>query len=253
MLQGCVQEFDNFCQGCHHVGKLPIEIIKARLTFIKAKIIQLEETESTYIFNDSHEEIQYFKTEKPRLTLYEYYYSTVLTIEARKPYGDKDYYKKAFDGLTYDSLLIIDDIEYYRLDETNNDMEWFVRNSQKRSIIAIIKSYEMLERYLQFNVDYLEGRVLSQRPILEWTEPKIDYVELVNSYHIKGCFNHGKASLTEIHDKMSKDWGVEIDDIHKYTHELYRRKDPGKFSLECYKSLNEKKKILIEKQFGKGK
>lgn len=252
-LQGCVQEFDNFCQGYLHVGKLPIEIIKARLTFVKACIFQLEETEATYTFKDTNEEIQYFKTEQPKLMLYVYYYSKLLQIEARKPFGDKEYYKNAFDGLKNDSLHIIDDIEYYRVDETSNDLAWFVRNSKKREIIAIIKSYEMLERYLQVNEDHVERNIASEGQTLEWTESKIDYAEFINSCHIKGCFNNGKASLQDIHDKMSKEWNVAIDDIHRYTYELYRRKDPGKFSLECHKSLNEKKKMLIEKQFGKGK
>jgi hypothetical protein len=52
---------------------------------------------------------------------------------------------------------------------------------------------------------------------------------------------------------MSHFWGVEINDIHIYTYELYRRRDPGKFAMECNEILKEKKQELINKRFSKGR
>lgn len=252
-LQGCVQDFNTKCQGYRHVSKLPIEVIKERMGFIKTIINELQEEEDKYTFQEKEEEIQYYKTDKPELTRYFHYYKKLLNIEARRPYGDKNYYQEALNQLRNDSLNIIDDIVYFRMQESDSDIEWFVRNSPKADIIAIIISYEMIEKYLDVNISQTDGIKMSSTPTLEWTGPTIDYTELVNSCHLRGCFNNGKASLDEIHNAMKKFWGVDLYNIHKYTHELYRRRDPGKFAMECNESLKEKKQELINKRFNKGR
>ncbi|MGB4841262.1 MAG: RteC domain-containing protein [Saprospiraceae bacterium] len=252
-LQGCVQDFDTKCQGYRHVSKLPIEVIKERMGFIKTIINELQEEEDKYTFQEKEEEIQYYKTDKPELTRYFYYYKKLLNIEARRPFGDKDYYQEALKQLKNDSLNIIDDIVYFRMQDSDSDEEWFVRNSTKVDIIAIIISSEMIEKYLEICLGQSDGNQFTPMFLLEWTRPKIEYVELVNFCNLIGCFNNGKASLDEIHKTMSHFWGVEINDIHIYTYELYRRRDPGKFAMECNEILKEKKQELINKRFSKGR
>lgn len=66
------------------------------------------------------------------------------------------------------------------MQDSDSDEEWFVRNSTKVDIIAIIISSEMIEKYLEICLGQSDGNQFTPMFLLEWTRPKIEYVELVN-------------------------------------------------------------------------
>ena len=230
-----------------------IDTIKYRFAEAGRLLEQLATVEKEYVFENEDDEIQYYKLYKPAFTSYCIYYDIILELESKKPYGDDDYYKERRIELKNDSKEIIQYIRYYRIKESSKDQEYFTRNSNRKDIFAIVKAYEMLEKYIDLN----DGRSIEEKvnitPILKWTNSKADFTEMVNCFHINKCFNDGNVTMEEINDNLGKSWNVNVPNIHHATHDIFKRKEPAKFSLSFVESIRNKHKVFLNKIFNKSK
>lgn len=250
-LQNIINEFDDKCQVLPHFSKMNIDTIIYRLVEARRLLEQLSNEESNYVFATDDEEIKYYKLYKPSFTSYCIFYDRLLHLESHKPFGEIDYYKDCRIELRKDSMEIIHFISYYRIKDSSKDHEYFNRNSNKRDIFAVIKAYEMLEKYIDIN----DGKTLEEKindtPLLQWSKTKADFTEMVNGFYLNKCFNDGNTTLEEISDTLGRIWNVDVPDIHSATHDILQRKEPGKFSLTLLDSIRNKKRLLLEKIFGK--
>lgn len=250
-LQNIINELDGKCQELPHVSRMNIDTILYRLSESRTLLHNLIEIENGYNFESTNDEVQYFKVYKPAFTCYCIYYERIFDLEITRPFGEVDYYSECRNNLKKNSIEIIQDIRYYRMKETNKDLELFHRDSSKKDIFGIIKAYEMLEKYIDLN----DGRSLEEKindtPILKWTRSKSEYTEFVNGMHLNKCFNDGNLTLEEINKILGRLWDVHVPDIHSATHDVYKRKEPAKFYLSLAESIRDKKRQLLEKLFGK--
>ena len=252
-LQNIINEFDDKCHVLPHISKMHIDTIKYRFAEAGRLLEQLATVEKEHVFENGDDEIQYYKLCKPAFTSYCIYYDIILELESKKPYGDDDYYKERRIELKNDSKEIIQYISYYRIKETSKDQEYFTRNSNRKDIFAVVKAYEMLEKYIDLN----DGRSIEEKindtPILKWTNSKADFTEMVNVFHINKCFNDGDATMEEISGTLGKSWNVDVPDIHAATHDIFKRKEPAKFSLLSVESIKNKHKVFLNKIFNRSK
>lgn len=58
---------------------------------------------------------------------------------------------------------------------------------------------------------------------ITWTDAKVGLIELAYALHAKGCFNHGKADLTQIIAHLEKDWHVELGNTSRTFQEVLSR------------------------------
>ena len=64
---------------------------------------------------------------------------------------------------------------------------------------------------------------------LEWTDPKVDLVELIYALHAVQCLNHGNIELHEIVAVFEKVFNLELDDVYRTFMDIKIRKTPTKF------------------------
>lgn len=252
-LQNIIQEFDDKCQVMPHLSRMHFDTIRYRY-FEATKLLQaLSAIEKEYEFENIESEIQYYKMDKPIFLSLCIYYERLSYLESRKLFGDDSFYKDCRAELKSDSKEIIEYISYYRMKETSKDQEYFIRSSNKKDIFAVVKAYEMLEKYIDLN----DGRSIEEKvndtPLLKWTNSKADFTEMVNCFHINKCFNDGNATMEEINDTLGKSWNVEVSNIHHATHDIFKRKEPAKLSLSFVEAIRNKHKTLLDKLFGKSK
>jgi hypothetical protein len=250
-LQYIINEFDGKCQELPHISRMNFDTIRYRFSEARRLLEHLSVLENDYTFEKGDDEVQYYKLYKPAFTSYCIYYERLLYLESNKPFGDESYYKECRDTLKANSKEIIKYISYYRIKETCNDQEYFNRSSNKKDIFAVIKAYEMLEKY----IDFKDGRSIEEKindtPLLKWTKSKADFAEMVNGFHLNKCFNDGNTTLEEINENLGRLWNVDVPDIHSATHDILQRKEPAKFSISLMDSIRNKKNLLLEKLFGR--
>jgi hypothetical protein len=252
-LQNIIHEFDDKCQVIPHLSRMHFDTIRFRYFEAKRLLELLSVTEKEHEFENVESEIQYYKMNKPGFLSLCIYYERLSSLESRKLFGDDSFYQDCRAELKSDSKEIVEYISYYRMKETHKDQEYFIRSSNKKDIFAVVKAYEMLEKYIDLN----DGRSIEEKvndtPILKWTNSKADFTEMVNCFHINKCFNDGDATMEEISDTLGKSWNVNVPDIHATTHDIFKRKEPAKLSLSFVESIRNKQRALMDKLFGKSK
>lgn len=215
-----------------------------------SSIRQLKDILRQYNFPDWSEEIYFFKNTKPKFVSIYIYYSTVLSIEASKPYADpealRSYYENERAHLLYFYNEHRDFISYYRRKSSYLDKKYFVRfkfdfklklspelysydeefSTSHDHIVSQIMANDLLDQYLTDKIDSKEGRENSfeNSKNLEWTAPKVALVELLYALHQTKCFNGGHSDLAEIFRWAENSLNINLGNYHKTLGEIRLRK-----------------------------
>ena len=246
------RKFEDACLGYPHTKPMSILLIKERYDLFLQLTTELAGIEQSYRFQNSEEEISYFKSAKPEFYKYGVYYERILDLESHKPLGDHKYYSRKRKSLTEESVQIMEFLTYYRTGGTLRDEELFIKTANHRDIYSLIKALEMLEKYLD-NVNdkrSLEEKI-ADNATLRWTGTQAEFAEMVNSLQLMQVLNNGEASTSDISEYLSTMLNVEITDIHKSTHEIMQRKEPARFMLKAVEALRKKQLALFEKIYNK--
>lgn len=246
-LYNLIQTFDNFCSVNSHTTHISPVDMKKRLQLLIGMISNLKGLEDNYHFNDENEEILYYKTERPKLLHYAIYYERIVDAESKKPLGiGNSYYKQLKKQLQQDSITIMDELAYYRFENSHNDHSWFKKNSDKKDTFAIIKAYEMLEKYLNTKLDSrpTEEKIADSK-VLVWTGTLADYAEELESLKETKTINNGDVTLADLDEAFRKIFIVKITNLSGTLNEVMDRIEPAKFSLKKVKAIQQKQKRLF--------
>lgn len=242
-----INSFDVFCNSIGHTALLSFDLIIERRNYLVQQIAKLVNYENGHLFENNHDEIQYFKNERPKFLMYSIYYERILNMELEKPIGkERKYYKTLQKELCKNSFLIMEELKYYRLGSLEKDNLWFIGNSEKSVVFA--KALEMVEKYLNTKLgNRLIEEKVSDSNRLKWTGTQAEYVEELTSWKETKVINNGDVTLKEIHERFQLVFEVNITDFNSTSHEIMLRHEPARFCNKKAKAIKDKQKRLQDR------
>lgn len=218
------------------ISQQALEIILKTLEKVKKKTI-------LHKFRSQQEEIQFFKTLKPRFVSKLIYYNEIYKIETRKPYGGervlRKYLHKELNKLKryFDDHL--DFYKYYRTGSTYLDHKYFLRNKHDIKltlsthffgmdhrfstshgyIVAKILANDLIEVFLEdqlHNLDRDETKMIKiPQSKLNWTGSKTALIELIYALYAEGSINNSNADIKLIAATFEKMLNIELGDYYR--------------------------------------
>jgi RteC protein len=239
------------------------------IPFLKRKIKELHKWLKNHIFENTAEEIYFFKEVKPKLTAKLIFYNTILKIESNLPSSKKmkkKCYEKALTKIYQYSKSNKDFYQYYRSKASFNDTIYFVRNIENYQTnddcylinyddsvctshdykVAILLSNDLLTAYLENKIEEIENSCRIKHPSvinqITWTGNKIDLVELIYALHHQKVFNGGNTDIKEIASYVSKIFNIEIEEniYRSYLDIKNRKSNRTKFLNQLAENFNQK-------------
>lgn len=216
------------------------------INFIRPLFEELREFTHQYTFQDSNEEILFFKDIKPFILSKLIYFNDIYLLELRKPNGSKEvlkeYYKKKQTAITEFCNANLDFYQYYRSKSTHLDRYYFLRGHENYKLchncgmfdkdplfstccdykVAKMLAYDMLEIYLQQRLQNIEKQEviecsrasLPDNPF-RWTAPKVAAIELGYSIYAAGVLNNGNADIKEIMTYIEASFKIDLGDYYR--------------------------------------
>ena len=198
-------------------------------------------------FDNTENEIQFFKEIKPKILSKFIYYLKLFSTENKRPLSSIKAQIK-FLNTEIDKLQIYflenrEFYNYYRRADTRLDEHYFIRNHaqsmqihidtfhffiDKRfstshdAMVATIIAYELLIEYLKKEVNKLKNNSITTNVInskrvkkLNWTGSKTDAIELIYALHAGGMINNGNSDINEIKEIFEELFGIKIGDPYR--------------------------------------
>lgn len=231
------------------------------INFIRPLFEELREFIHQYTFQNSDEEISFFKNNKPIILSKLMYFNDIYLLELRKPNGSKEvlkeYYKKKQIAITEFCNANLDFYQYYRSKATHLDRYYFLRGHENYKLchncglfdkdplfstccdhkVAKMLAYDMLEIYLQQRLQDVEKQEiinisrasLPDNPF-RWTGTKIAAIELGYAIYAAGVLNNGNADIKEIMTYIEASFKIDLGDYYRtYLTMRERKKDKTSF------------------------
>jgi len=204
-------------------------------------------------FKSNDDEIEFFKTIKPRFHSHLLFYLKVYNIELNRPTGSKsdqsEYLAKEFYKLRlfFESHAAF--YHYYRSGETFLDEQYFLRHNNATPIggvqflyidadpnfstvydyqVAKILANQLLSGYLNDELSAIElnteMEVTTIKPVLSWSGSKVALAELLYALYASGVFNNTQADIKTISAYFCGMFNVKIGNIYKVFEEIRLRK-----------------------------
>jgi hypothetical protein len=229
----------------------PKNIEDRRLDLIVTTINEIKEKLKSYQFASEKEEIKYFKCILPEILLLHIYYTHVVEWDRIIRKGsDKtryDFYDNLFtiaENFRADHKLFYD---YCRNGNSDLDGFYFLRSSPLNrdniyplriiidpaspttycEILATFLAHARLESELHQSLTGNRENAINptpQSPLLTWTLPKINLIEIIYAFKEAAAFNHGKADLKTIVECFEKMFGIPLVNISRSFQEIMSRK-----------------------------
>lgn len=198
---------------------------------------RLREFISTYTFKNEAEEIEFFKTIKPRLYHRLIYYRKVYNIEMNRPVGvesQKAYLIDEIKAINRYNNKHSDFVRYYRSGMTHLDSLYYLRNRNDTALylesfhyerdpkfstnadfkVAKLLANELLSTYLKGELEALE--YVKTAPInslpsvrLTWQDSKTDLTELIYLLDSKRSF--GNVPLSQLAAYIANVFNIQLD------------------------------------------
>lgn len=232
----------------------PFEKLTAVLELVERAIAGLNELMEIEDFENSEEEIHFFKNIKPQVIALKIEEIINYNIVVNKPIGpldaEVDYYKREIESLQSFFRLNAFHYQYYRTKATAFDELFFLRESGPLPIPST--EIQMADNHYTTPMSYLFGKFIAyeniqnllrekifeltnpeclrfqrlgaKSPVLRWTGDVVNLVELVYGLWLTGQLNDGNANLAEIVRWMEFHLQVKIGVIQKRFAEIESRK-----------------------------
>lgn len=231
------------------------------INFIRPLFEELRGFIHQYTFQDTNEEIIFFKDIKPFILSKLIYFNDIYLLELRKPNGCKEvlkeYYKKKQTAITEFCNANLDFYQYYRSKSTHLDRYYFLRGHENYKLchncgmfdkdplfstccdykVARMLAYDILEIYLQQRLQAIEKQEvidasrasLPDNPF-QWTGTKIAAIELGYAIYAAGVLNNGNAGIKEIMTYIEASFKIDLGDYYRtYLTMRERKKDKTSF------------------------
>jgi RteC protein len=228
------------------------EPLSSAITICEEYIQQLRAVVNVHAFENTEQEVHFFKVTKSAFTSRLIYYYYLYELQLKWPVGTKDsqqkYLDKAYRKITrffHDHQPIYD---YYRSGLDHQDNKYFVRKRPDWRIypdsqvvfadpafctlwdqkFATIMAFDKLQGYIrQKQVSILlDIQPGNYQPVkMKWTGTRAELVELIYALHASLSINNGNIMVTEIARFFELHFHLPLDDMHKIYRELRMRKN----------------------------
>lgn len=229
----------------------------------KQVLAQLQELVSQSNFNSNTEEIEFFKTIKPKVVSQLIYYIQYFNIHSKQPKGLNKNAVKYLNGHILEIQeyykLNMEFYHYYLKNETTLDELYFLRSNKKVRLniesyhfftdqnfatshdhtVATIMAYEKLIQHLHQDINKLKTNTMHTTTNtkafqnyhkLNWTGNKTDLVELIYALHSSGVVNNGNVDIKDIALSLQEIFNIELGNYyHSFTEIRTRKINPTKF------------------------
>jgi RteC protein len=197
---------------------------------------ELLEVESTYTFKDQAEEIRYYKIEKPEFMKYGIFIHRVHEMFLEEPFGFWDgkmeFLQQEMNKLCEFQKENKEMYRYYKAKETNKDVEYFYRNSNKMDIFAVISATYMLEKYLYSEKD---PRPLSEKlkdyPKIKWGGSKVELIELIYVLSYAGKIVHESKEMDMLVKAFEGTFDIDLGNHYRTFLDIRNRREPAELML----------------------
>lgn len=276
LLKALLVELDNQLNfiNAEHEDKIKRSEESAKI--VSKAYEQLKQAVLKRRFKNQSEEIQYFKTLKPKLISKYIYFSEVYNIETKKPQGSdkskKKFYLNELDKINRYFDANIDFIRYYRSNDSYLDHKYFMRNNldfrfsaesfaieldSKQSTnfdfkIAKILANDLLQVYLHDELKYIEfydrkdKSQVTPKIKLSWTDSKTSLIELIYALHSQDVFDKGKTDIKEIAAYFENVFNIDLGDYYRTYLEIRMRKSGKTKFLDTLKQTLSKRMDEID-------
>lgn len=236
------------------INELTYEPNNSLVAYENAIVLVLQKLEEIkkYIkkngFKDDEEEILFFKQLKPQLVSKLIYFNAIYKIETKRPRGGDKTIKKYLNielskiKRYFDANLEF--YKYYRTNSTHLDNKFFLRGKHdiKLSLdtyyfeadhnfttshdykVAKIIANDLIQVYLEDQLNNNNHRKLFETPPLNWTGSKTSLIELIYSLHSQGSIDNGNADIKIIAKTFENMFNIDLGDFYHSYLELKGRK-----------------------------
>lgn len=247
-----------------------ISDLRQMIYFLKTELSMLKGFVISYTFNDTEEEIDFFKNKKPIVLGYLIFYNQVYRIESDRPFfGDtiRSYYLEEIERLKTELKKDASFYRYFRSGLTHYDELYFTRGQDDVNMftetfffetdtgfstyydykVAVIIGYEMLFKYLLDKINDTGNREKREKELYRiikshytWTDTKAAIVELIYGLFVVGCINNGKTEISELAHIFSLIFNIDLGDFyHTYLALKTKKKSPTAFLERMVRRLRE--------------
>ncbi|KOS05760.1 tetracycline regulation of excision, RteC [Flavobacterium akiainvivens] len=224
----------------------PVKKIEAAIQLIIRSLADLKEFILKKDFNNSEEEIQFFKYQKPVIVSKLIYYNAIYKIETKRPYAGKrsrKYFKKELKKLKRFFENNLDFYKYYRSNNSFLDEKFFIRGNHDIRLwldtfyfeadhrfstshdykVAKIIANDLIQVYLESRLNSLNLKKVSENS-LKWTASKTALTELIYALYSNGVFNNGNTDIKLIAKNFENAFNIDLGDFYHTFMELKARK-----------------------------
>ncbi|MFN3849626.1 MAG: RteC domain-containing protein [Spirosomataceae bacterium] len=215
------------------------------------KKIKISITDGSY--ESLEDEIIFFKITKPQITSKLYFFIEYRNILLRKlPMDNKSllkFYKKELKK----SITYLKEnqgfYQYLHSGDTSLDHKLFTRNqpdintwfdtsyyscdpnfsTPADNLVAKIYAQELLIETLKKQISKHNNQKSTNPKKYQWTENKIDLVELIYAIHAKASINKGDIEISEIASIFSEVFNEDLGNIYRIYAEIKIRKNPTRY------------------------
>jgi len=213
---------------------------------------------SKYSFQDTAEEINFFKNIKPNFLSNLIYFQTVYRIQFHLPFGDtatvKNYYLKELEKINDFFKANSEFYSYYRSGATSLDEFYFTRKEPDPWLLLNFEDYEtdpnfttiydqkiakilalkLVSEFLHTSIkkldianENLNERKENQIPNsiqINWTGPKVALVELLYALQAAGSFNYGNVDLKDLANHFESYFNIDLGNYYRMFQDIRIRK-----------------------------
>lgn len=235
-------EYDTELQRIEKSILIAEKAIKSLRNYLLSNSLQAQE-----------DEIIFFKITKPQITSKLYFFIECRNILLRKlPMDNKSllkFYKKELKKLITYLKENQGFYQYLHSGDTSLDHKLFTRNqpdintwfdtsyyssdpnfsTPADNLVAKIYAQELLIETLKKQIAKLNNQKSTNSKKYQWTENKIDLVELIYAIHAKASINKGDIEISEIASIFSEVFNEDLGNIYRIYAEIKIRKNPTRY------------------------
>lgn len=263
----------NFYSELQNILEAKNNNIRSALELSQRYLIDLKNEIINRGFKKPQDEIDCFKSIKPKLHSEVIYFRGILIAQQNLPLGsneikinylnnhlarfhvffeeNKEFIRYSRSELTFldDHFFIREKAQTHRTyedDFAEVDFRW---NTGYDIILAKCMAFEKLEHQIMhelFRIQHMEETEFTpiipqtnSKKVLKWTESKTSLVELIYALHSASALNNGQTDLKTITEVLQDLFQIELGDHYKIYHELKSRKiQRTKFLNNLTETLN---------------
>ena len=249
-----IAELDNALNSMSIEIDDPIKLSEEAIEHISNTLAKIKNQVIETSFQTPEEEIDFFKTVKPKILSKLIYYNSIYKIETKKPHGGEKIIRRYLNNELDNLKMFFDNnLEFYRYHRTEStylDNKYFLRGKHDIKLnidtnyfdadhrfttshdntIAQIMANDLIQVYLEDELTKLEKKPSKEKVRLKpksqqiWTSSKVALIELIYALHSEGVFNHGASDLKDIVEYFENTMKIDLGQYHRTFLEIRVRK-----------------------------